>query len=123
MGELNSIQDELIAEMGGDLADITFPFTGSRFVKAEPYDYKNPEAGSTFIYSGRGFFGLSWTQRDLDIFNIESNDMKCMVFQRSATDLPQIDDKINYSGIDYRVVDVNVIPADNGVVAQLRVYL
>ena len=121
MADLNNIQDEIMAEMAGDLIDVSFPFTATRTINGT-YDPDAPKSNTTLSYSGTGIFSLSFTQRDLDIFQVESNDMKAIIFQRSATDTPQIDDTITWRGTPYKVVNVSVIPADNGVVCQLRVY-
>lgn len=120
MADLNNIQDEIMAEMAGDLVDVSFPFTAKRTV----HGAYNPDAPSstTLTYSGTGIFGLSFTQRDLDVFHVESNDMKGMFFQRSVEQLPKIDDTITWRGTDYKVINIAVIPADNGVVCQLRAY-
>lgn len=121
MADLNNIQDEIMAEMAGDLIDVSFPFTATRTVQGA-YDPDAPQSNTTLSYSGTGIFGLSFTQRDLEIFKVESNDMKAIIFQRSATNTPQIDDAITWRGTDYKVINIAVIPADNGVVCQLRVY-
>ena len=121
MADLNNIQDEIIAEMSGDLIDVSFPFTATRIVQGA-YDPDAPQSNTTLSYSGIGIFGLSFTQRDLDVFQVESNDMKAIIFQRSATNAPQIDDTITWRGTDYKVINIAVIPADNGVVCQLRAY-
>lgn len=121
MADLNNIQDEIIAEMAGDLIDVSFPFTATRTVQGA-YDPDSPQSNTTLSYSGTGIFGLSFTQRDLDIFQVESNDMKGMFFQRSVEQLPKIDDTITWRGTPYKVINISVIPADNGVVCQLRAY-
>lgn len=121
MADLNNIQDEIMAEMAGDLIDVSFPFIATRTVQGA-YDPDAPQSNTTLAYSGTGIFGLAFTQRDLDIFQVESNDMKAIIFQRSATNTPQIDDTITWRSTDYKVVNISVIPADNGVVCQLRVY-
>ena len=121
MADLNNIQDEIMAEMAGDLIDVSFPFTATRTVQGA-YDPDAPQSNTTLEYSGTGIFGLSFTQRDLDIFQVESNDMKAIIFQRSVEQLPQIDDTITWRGKDYKVINIVVIPADNGVVCQLRAY-
>lgn len=122
MADLNNIQDEIIAEMAGDLIDVSFPFTATRTISGGTYDPDVTPSNTTLAYSGTGIFGLSFTQRDLDIFQVESNDMKAIIFQRSATNTPQIDDTITWRGTPYKVVNISVIPADNGVVCQLRAY-
>lgn len=123
MADLNNIQDEIMAEMAGDLIDVSFPFTAIRVLKdGGNYDPDGPPPNNTLSYSGTGIFGLSFTQRDLEVFQVESNDMKAIIFQRSATNTPQIDDKITWRGTDYKVINIAVIPADNGVVCQLRAY-
>lgn len=121
MADLNNIQDEIMAEMAGDLIDVSFPFTATRIVQGT-YDPDAPQSNTTLTYSGTGIFGLSFTQRDLDIFKVESNDMKGMFFQRSVEQLPKIDDTITWRGTPYKVINISVIPADNGVVCQLRAY-
>src|SRR5574344_1353457 len=120
MPDLNNIQDEIMAEMAGDLADVSFPFTATRTVQGA-YDPDAPSS-TTFAYSGTGIFGLSFTQRDLDVFQVESNDMKAIIFQRGTTNTPQIDDTITWRGTPYKVINIAVIPADNGWVLQLRAY-
>lgn len=120
MADLNNIQDEIMAEMAGDLIDVSFPFTATRTVHGA-YDPDAPSS-TTLNYSGTGIFGLSFTQRDLEVFQVESNDMKAIIFQRSATNTPQIDDTVTWRGAPYKVVNIAVIPADNGVVCQLRAY-
>lgn len=123
MADLNNIQDEIMAEMAGDLIDVSFPFTAIRTLEDDgTYDPDGPPPSNTLSYSGTGIFGLSFTQRDLEVFQVESNDMKAIIFQRSATNTPQIDDTITWRGTPYKVVNISVIPADNGVVCQLRAY-
>ncbi len=121
MADLNNIQDEIMAEMAGDLIDVSFPFTATRTINGT-YDPDDPPPSNTLSYSGTGIFGLSFTQRDLEVFQVESNDMKAIIFQRSSTNTPQIDDTITWRGTDYKVINIVVIPADNGVVCQLRAY-
>lgn len=121
MADLNNIQDEIMAEMVGDLIDISFPFTATRTINGT-YDPDAPQPNTTLSYEGAGIFGLSFTQRDLDIFQVESNDMKAIIFQRSAEQIPQIDDTITWRGTPYKVINIAVIPADNGWVLQLRAY-
>ena len=121
MADLNNIQDEIIAEMAGDLVDVSFPFTATRTIQGA-YDPDAPQSNTALAYSGTGIFGLSFTQRDLEIFQVESNDMKGMFFQRAVERLPKIDDTITWRGTPYKVINIVVIPADNGVVCQLRAY-
>lgn len=121
MADLNNIQDEIMAEMAGDLIDVSFPFTATRTINGT-YDPDAPQSNTTLSYEGTGIFGLAFTQRDLEIFQVESNDMKGMFFQRSVEQLPQIDDTITWRSTPYKVVNISVIPADNGVVCQLRAY-
>ena len=121
MADLNNIQKEIMAEMAGDLIDVSFPLTATRTINGA-YDPDAPQSNTTLAYGGMGIFGLSFTQRDLEIFHVESNDMKAIIFQRSATNTPQIDDTITWRGTDYKVINIAVIPADNGVVCQLRAY-
>ena len=123
MGKLNEIQDKVIKAMSNPskLGDVSFPFTATRTINGT-YDPDAPQSNTTLSYSGTGIFGLAFTQRDLDIFQVESNDMKAIIFQRSATNTPQIDDTITWRATAYKVVNISVIPADNGMVCQLRAY-
>ena len=87
MADLNNIQDEIMAEMAGDLIDVSFPFTATRTVQGA-YDPDAPQSNTTLSYEGTGIFGLAFTQRDLEIFQVESNDMKGMFFQPEKVSLP-----------------------------------
>ena len=42
MGDLNNIQDEIFAEMSGDLADVSFPYTGTREVRNPVLESEKP---------------------------------------------------------------------------------
>lgn len=126
MGDLNNIQDEINAEMqGGDLADVTYQYTGTREVRGI-FDPENPEPSSTETYSWTGIFGLSFTKIDTEIFKIEQQDQKAIIFMRNGELTipyePQIDEIIAVMGGNFRVVDINKIPAENGFVLQLRKY-
>ena len=122
MGDLNNIQDDIYAEMLGDLADVSFPFIASRFIPAsqDDYDPDSPSDGTTFEYSGEGIFGLSFNIKDSEIFQIEENDQKTILFKRYSTSEPKIQDSITYIGNTYKIINISVIPADNGWVLQLR---
>lgn len=120
MGDLNNIQDEIMAEMLGDLADVSYQFTGERKETIEPYDPDNPDQYNTVNYGGDGIFGLSFTQSDTQIFQIEQNDQKAIVFVRSSNNTPKVEDKITYNGMWFKIIQLNIIPADNGWVMQLR---
>lgn len=120
MGDLNNIQDEIMAEMLGDLADVSFSFTGVNKAPAEPYDPDNPEAMTVVNYSGTGIFGLAFNQRDSEIFQIQMNDQKAIIFMRSSNRVAEIGDDITYRDGVFKVIDINRIPADNGTVLQLR---
>ena len=120
MGDLNNIQDEIMAEMLGDLADVTFPFTGVNKTPPTEYDPDNPEAMTVVNYSGTGIFGLAFNQRDSEIFQIEMNDQKAIIFMRSSNRVAEIGDDITYRDGTFKVIDILFIPADNGIVVQLR---
>lgn len=123
MGDLNNIQDEIYAEMdGGDLEDVAFPFSGSRMESDKPFDPENPIPSETVTYTGKGIFGLSFTQQDTLEFKIEENDQKAIAFKRYTTDTPKVQDEITYNGETYVIIHIVVIPADNGWVMQLRKY-
>ena len=119
MGDLNNIQNEIAAEMLGDLADVSYAFTASRTVQGV-YDPENPTAGTTATYSGTGIFGLNFTKEDSEIFQIEQSDQKAIIMKVNSTDTPQIQDNIVYDGTSYKIIHLNNIPADNGWVLQLR---
>lgn len=120
MGDLNNIQDEVMAEMLGDLADVSYQFTGERKEPIEPYDPDNPNQYNNVNYNGDGIFGLSFTQSDTQIFQIEQNDQKAIVFVRSSNNTPKVEDKITYNGMWFKIIQLNIIPASNGLVMQLR---
>ena len=126
MGDLNNIQDEINAEMqGGDLADVTFTYTGEREVRGT-FDPENPEPSSTETYSWTGIFGLSFTKIDTEIFKIEQQDQKAIIFMRNGSELipfePRIDEVVTVRGQDFIIVDMVRIPADNGWALQMRKY-
>ena len=126
MGDLNNIQDEINAEMqGGDLADVTFTYTGEREVRGV-FDPENPEPTGTETYSWTGIFGLQFTKIDTETLNIEQQDQKAIVFMRNGELTipyePQIDEVIAVMGSSFRIVDMLRIPAENGWVLQLRKY-
>ena len=57
MGELNNIQDEIFSEMSGDLADVSFPYTGSREIRNPVFNPENPEPTGSIEYNWSGIFG------------------------------------------------------------------
>lgn len=120
MGDLNNIQDEIYAEMLGDLADVSFPFTGKNVANGV-YDPDNPRGSQVITnYEGKGIFGLSFNVTDSEIFQIQLNDQKAIFFKRYTTREPQNQDTIVYDGWAYLIIDHKVIPAGNGWVLQLR---
>ena len=124
MGDLNNIQDEINAEMqGGDLADVTFTYTGEREVRGT-FDPENPEPTGMQSYSWTGIFGLQFTKIDTETFNIEQQDQKAIVFMRNGELTipyePKIDEVITVMSGSFRIVDMLRIPAENGWVLQLR---
>ena len=120
MGDLNNIQNEIAAEMLGDLADVSYSFTASRQAQSANYDPENPNAGTTASYSGTGIFGLSFNKEDSAIFQIEQSDQKAIIMKVNSSNAPQIQDNIVYDGTSYKIIHLNNIPADNGWVLQLR---
>ena len=120
MGDLNNIQNEIAAEMLGDLADVSYSFTASRQVQSANYDPENPNAGTITSYNGTGIFGLNFNKQDSDIFQIEQNDQKAIIVKKNSSGVPENNDDVVYNGTSYRVIHVLVLPADNGWVLQLR---
>lgn len=122
MGELNNIQDEINAEMYGDLADVTFPYIGNR-EDDSVFDPENPRPTVT-TYEWKGIFGLQFTVRDTETFKIEQNDQKGIVFMRDGSKnipfAPELQEVIKVRGESFIVIDMVKIPADNGFVLQLR---
>lgn len=125
MGDLNNIQDEIYAEMSGDLADVSYPYTGTRKIQGA-FDPENPTAGTTQAYTWSGIFGLSFTVRDTETFKIEAQDQKGIVFMRNGAEQipfePRIDEVVTVRGQDFIIVDMVKIPADNGWTLQMRKY-
>ena len=120
MGDLNNIQDDIYAEMDGDLADVAYPFTGERKEPIEPFDPDNPDQFNTVTYEGKGIFGLAFNKDDSLIYQIEQNDQKAIVFMKYTNNVPEVEDNIVYDGVSYRIIKLNVLPASNGWVMQLR---
>lgn len=120
MGDLNNIQDEIYAEMLGDLADVSFDFTGKRLEHVKPYDPDNPENMNEINYSGKGIFGLSFNEKDSESFQIQVNDVKAIAFKNYTTDTPKPDDHITYRDGVFKIESMVYIPADNGWALQLR---
>lgn len=120
MTDLNQIQDKIIAKMATKLKSVSFPFTGVNKTPPAEYDPDNPEAMTVVNYSGTGIFGLAFNQRDSEIFQIEMNDQKAIIFMRSSNRVAEIGDDITYRDGTFKVIDINFIPADNGTVLQLR---
>ena len=120
MGKLNNIQDKVYSKMLTTLSDVSYEFTAKRETPKEPYDPRNPEAVNTTEYSGKGIFGLSFSIKDSELFPIQEKDQKAILFQRYCTNTPDIEDEITYSSLAYKVINISVIPADNGWVLQLR---
>ena len=120
MGDLNNIQDEIYAEMQGDLDDVSFHFSGHN-VTTGKFDPDNPKGNQVITnYTGKGIFGLSFNVTDSEIFQIQLNDQKAIFFQRYTTREPKNQDKIVYDNWVYLIIDHKVIPAGNGWVLQLR---
>lgn len=126
MGDLNNIQDEIFAEMSGDLADVSFPYTGSREIRNPIFDPENPEPTGSTAYTWLGIFGLSFTIKDTEVFQIEAKDQKGIVFMRNgALNIPyepEIQEVITVNGENFTIVDMVKIPAGNGFVLQMRKY-
>ena len=120
MGNLNNIQNEIAAEMLGDLADVSYAFTASRQAQSANYDPENPTAGTTATYSGIGIFGLNFTKEDSEVFQIEQNDQKAIIMKVNSSETPMIQDDITHSDTTYKIIHLNNIPADNGWGLQLR---
>lgn len=120
MGDLNNIQNEIAAEMLGDLADVSYPFTASRFQAISSYDPENPNVGTTVTYVGTGIFGLKFSKEDSAIFQIEQSDQKAILMKVNSTGTPENGDNIVYGGTSYKIIYVSIFPADNGWVLQLR---
>ena len=120
MGKLNNIQDKVYSKMLTTLSDVSYEFTAKRETPKEPYDPRNPEAVDIVEYSGKGIFGLSFSIKDSELFQIQEKDQKAILFQRYCTNTPDIEDEITYSSLTYKVINISVIPADNGWVLQLR---
>lgn len=115
MGDLNNIQNDIALEMLGDLADVSYAFTGSRLVTGA-YDPENPTSGTTETYSGTGIFGLQFTKEDSQIFQIEQNDQKAIIMKVNSSGTPQVGDMMN----GFKIIHIVAIPADNGWILQLR---
>ena len=124
MGDLNNIQNDIALEMLGDLADVSYPFTGTgtRSNNA-PYDPDAPLAGQdTVTYTGTLIGGLSFNQRDLAIFQIQANDQKATLMKVNSTGTPETGDKVSFNGLEMEIIALVNIPADNGWTLQLRSY-
>lgn len=121
MGKLNDIQLKISKALGNQLSDVRFDFTakGERGDSNGSWDPDNPSLPAT-TYSGTGAFGLGFTQKDTDIFQIQENDQKAIVLMCDTDGVPMIGDVVSWRDGDYSVIDLNVIPADNGWVLQLR---
>ena len=124
MGDLNNIQNEIAAEMLGDLADVSYPFTGTGMRSNNaPYDPDAPLAGQdTLTYTGTLIGGLSFNQRDLAIFQIQANDQKAILMKVNSSGIPETGDKITYNDMQMEIVHVLELPANNGWTLQLRSY-
>ena len=124
MGDLNNIQNEIAAEMLGDLADVSYPFTGTGIRSNDvPYDPDDPLAGQdTLTYTGTIIGDLSFNQRDLAIFQIQANDQKAILMKVNSTGTPETGDKISFNGAEMEVIALVKLSADNGWTLQLRSY-
>lgn len=124
MGDLNNIQNEIAAEMLGDLADVSYPFTGTGVRSNNaPYDPDAPLTGQDMLtYTGTLIGGLSFNQRDLAIFQIQANDQKAILMKVNSTGVPETGDKFSFNGAEMEVIALLTIPADNGWTLQLRSY-
>ena len=127
MGELNNIQDEINAEMSGDLVDVSFSYVGNREDDSE-FDPENPRPTTT-PYEWKGIFGLQFTVRDTETFKIEQNDQKGIVFMRDGElDIPfapELQEVIVVTWKDettdsFVVIDKLILPANNGWTLQMR---
>ena len=124
MGDLNNIQNEIAAEMLGDLADVSYPFTGTGMRSNNaPYDPDAPLSGQdTLTYTGTLIGGLSFNQRDLAVFQIQANDQKAILMKVNSSGTPENGDKIVFNGPEMEVIALLKLPADNGWTLQLRSY-
>ena len=124
MGDLNNIQNEIAAEMLGDLADVSYPFTGTGMRSNNaPYDPDAPLAGQdTLTYTGSLIGGLSFNQRDLATFQIQANDQKAILMKVNSSGTPETGDKVAFNGSEMEVIALLALPADNGWTLQLRSY-
>ena len=116
MGDLNNIQNEIAAEMLGDLADVSYPFTGAGVRSNNaPYDPDAPLAGQdTLTYTGTLIGGLSFNQRDLAIFQIQANDQKAILMKVNSTGTPETGDKVSFNGLEMEIIALVKLSADNG---------
>lgn len=119
MGDLNKIQYEISEAMLEDLADVTYQFTATKAIVGN-YDPENPTNVTVIAYSGTGIFGLKFTKDDSQIFQIEQNDQKAVIVKVNSYDQIDVGDDVVYSGVSYKVINLVVLPADNGWVLQLR---
>ena len=124
MGDLNNIQNEIAAEMLGDLADVSYPFTGTGIRSNNaPYDPDDPLAGQdTLTYTGTIIGGLSFNQRDLAIFQIQANDQKSILMKVNSTGTPETGDKVSFNDAEMEIIALVKLSADNGWTLQLRSY-
>ena len=124
MGDLNNIQNDIALEMLGDLADVSYAFTGTGMRSNNaPYDPDDPLAGQdTLTYTGTLIGGLSFNQRDLAIFQIQANDQKAILMKVNSTGTPETGDKFSFNGLEMEIIALLTIPADNGWTLQLRSY-
>lgn len=120
MTDLSEIQDKIYAKMDNKLKSVTYPFTGERKEPIEPFDPDNPDQFNTVTYEGKGIFGLAFNKDDSLIYQIEQNDQKAIAFMKYTTNVPEVEDNIVYDGVSYKIIKLNVIPASNGWVMQLR---
>ena len=124
MGDLNNIQNEIAIEMLGDLADVSYQFTGT-WIRSNnaPYDPDAPLAGQdTLTYTGTLIGGMSFNQRDLAIFQIQANDQKAILMKVNSTGTPETGDKVSFNGLEMEIIALVNIPSDNGWTLQLRSY-
>lgn len=127
MGKLNNIQNKIAKAQESKLADISFPFTGKgqHGNSNTEWDPDNPDASLETEYASTGtggMFGLSFTQRDTEIFKLEQNDQKAIIMACNCPTKPENGDVITYTGGSFLVIDQVIIPAGNGWILQLRAY-
>lgn len=119
MGIRDKVRSKIGAAMLGKLADVSYAFTAIRTVKGT-WNPNGDTPSTELDYSGSLIGGLSFTDKDSPIFQIQELDQKAILMSDKTDQVPEIGDMVVFDLGLFRVENLSIIPAGIGWVLQLR---